>query len=326
MTTRRPAPGVALTLWTGGDLARALTPEMRRLIAEARPPVVCLHAGPDRLAGAATKLAHDVRAILPDVRLHLGVGCDYWIGAAINGGASEVRAAANLIAAARLGASLGCEAVVFDAEAAMKADSLVASRITRAVISEVRTRHPALLLGHTAYDHPTLHSDDVDGQYDDGHRRGEYAWRAWLGADGVDYSAWQNYVAPETGVAGKGALARRQASSRASVKRATALGWIRQELGHEGYLQAHGVPFAQTVTGGAAYGLVYLWCGPELPRGRMDESGAWALRGLCALERAGARTPEGIRALQAKHGLVIDGIAGRKTLAAIGLQVPAAIV
>jgi hypothetical protein len=124
----------------------------------------------------------------------------------------------------------------------------------------------------------------------------------------------------------RGALAARLASSRASFRAATAKGWIRADLPVDIYAQAHHVPFAQTATVGAESDVVMLWTGPELPRGRMDESGAWALRGLCALERARVRCPGGIASFQRARSLEADGVAGRATLAHLGVVVPADVV
>lgn len=93
--------------------------------------------------------------------------------------------------------------------------------------------------------------------------------------------------------------------------------------------ERHHVPFAQTVTLGCERDVVLLWCGPELPRGRMDASGAWALRGLCALDREGFRRPGGIGGLQRARGLPVDvpyPIAGRQVLRAVGVEVPAGVV
>jgi hypothetical protein len=325
-TPRRPSAGVGITIWTGGDLAAALPPAMRSLLAEARPQIVALHAGPKRLGRAAEQLARDVRALVSGVRLHVGVGCDVWMADAIARRVTEAAAVTALSDAADLADALGAEAVVLDAEAACKADSSATWRMARALVARVRARHPALIQGHTAYDHPTLHSDDVDGEYDDGHVRGEYAWRAWLSPGGVDWELPQNYVAPEQvegaapAFAPRGALERRCVSSDRSFARAEQLGWIRPGLPRDRYLQAHHVPFAQTATVGARARVVQLWCGPRTPLGRMDASGEYALRVLCALERAGARGD--IAAWQRAHGLVADGIVGRATAAALGIVVP----
>lgn len=325
---RRPSGGVGITLWTGGDLAAALPPAMRDLLAETRPSIVAIHAGPKRLDHAADQLAHDVRALVPGVRLHLGVGCDVWMADAIARHVTEAVAVTALADAADLADEIGAEAVVWDAEAACKLDSAATVRMSRALVARVRARHPAIILGHTAYDHPTLHSDDTDGVYDDGHVRGEYAWRGWCGVDGVDWELAQNYVAPEQAAgaapvfAGPLALARRCASSDASFARAEQLGWVRAGLPRDRYLQAHGVPWSQTATAGASARVVQLWCGPRMPLGRLDVSGEYALRVLCALERAGIRAPADIERFQLAHGLVADGIAGRATAAALGIHVP----
>jgi hypothetical protein len=80
---------------------------------------------------------------------------------------------------------------------------------------------------------------------------------------------------------------------------------------------------------GCEYDVVKLWCGPKIADGgRMDDSGEWALRALCAMERAGIRKPGGILAQMQAYGLSVDHpfpIAGRQVAASVGVTVPAGV-
>jgi hypothetical protein len=334
---RRPPTGVGVTLWTGGDLAAALPASMRNLLAECRPQIVCPHGGPTRLAGAVDGLVREARALVPGVRIHVGVGCDVWLADAIAGRVSEETAVAALATAGVRAAELGAEAAIYDAEAACKLSSLVTFRVMRAVFARVRDRAPALIIGHTAYDHPTLHSDDADGVYDDRKVKGEYAWRTFC-ADpllGADWEVRQVYCAPEQPAptaadphpapvfASAGALRRRLESSDRSFARATELGWVHPQLPIDNYHQLHHTPFAQIATVGCESRVVLGWCGPRLPAGRMDISGEYALRLLCAMERAGIRDPAKLAAWQQARRITIDKVAGRQVAATLGIHVPA---
>jgi len=313
------------------DAAEVFTPAMCSLLSECQIGIGCVHAGPSRVHHVIVPLAKRLRQLVPTVRLHVGIGCDVWLADLIHAKCSMTQALDAMMAAVDIAVDQGAEAAVLDAEAACKLDSAITARFFRVLLVRIRDKHPALLVGHTAYDHPTLHHDDADGLYDDGKVLDEYAWRVFLDEHGVDWEVRQVYVAPEQTpgappvYAPRGALAARLASSDKSFARAVDLGWVRKALPMDLYLQMHHVGFAQTVTIGSQSDVMLGWCGPMLPAGRMDESGAWALRGLCALERAGARTPSGIRATQRAAGLAVDGIAGRDTLRAIGLIVPSTV-
>ena len=328
---KRPARGVGFTFWNGRNLRTALTPEMRSLIDETQPDILDVHAGPDRLAGATAYLVGELRKIAPKARFHIGLGWDYWLGAYIAGRVSASTCEKHLVDTADLAVAVGAEAIVHDAEAACKADSHKTSLIGQAVITQIRDEHPGLIQGHTAYDHPTLHSDDADGVYDDRKVIDEYAWRVFCALLGVDWEVPQNYVAPDGGLsfASPGALRRRCESSKRSFDRAKQLGWVRLDIPIDTYMQGHHVPYSQTATMGCEYDVVKIWCGPKIADGgRLDESGAWALRMLCAMERAGIRRPGGILAQMQARGLKIDRpypIAGREVGKSVGVIVPAGV-
>jgi hypothetical protein len=320
--------GVGPTVWTGGDMSSVLDPFTCSLFSECRPDFVTIHCGPDRLLRSAEKLIARVRQLVPGVRIHVGIGCDVWIGKAIAAGGTDkaIRATVDeLKLAVKMANDCGAECVTFDAEAACKLNSLVTHKVATLLLRECRAEFPTIVFGHTAYDHPTLHGDDVDGVYDDGAVRGEYDWRGWVGDEGADLEEWQNYVTSGDALAANGSIFARVRSSNASAAVAVKKGWIREDLQVARYFQLHHTPFVEIVSASVLAPIVKGWCAPMMPCGRMDESGAWALRGMCALERAGLRMPGAIEAFQEAHGLDVDGRAGRQTLALLGVHVPAGV-
>jgi hypothetical protein len=90
---RRTAPilrrGVGFTLWTGGDMRQVLDGPTSSLLAETRPDIVTVHCGPDRLLAAAAAIIAKVRQLVPGVRIHVGIGCDFWITKAIESGGTD---------------------------------------------------------------------------------------------------------------------------------------------------------------------------------------------------------------------------------------------
>jgi hypothetical protein len=91
----------------------------------------------------------------------------------------------------------------------------------------------------------------------------------------------------------------------------------------DNYHQLHHIPFAQLATVGCESRVVVGWCGPRLPAGRMDLSGEYALRMLCAMERENIRDPARLEAWQRARGIDIDKVAGRQVAATLGIHVPA---
>jgi hypothetical protein len=297
---------VAVTLWHPSGLPRAWTPEVRALLESVRPSAVQLHSSPAHLRTAAVAaLAREVRVSLPDAALWLGVACDSPAFRVAEGTRTVRWARDELATAARVAADLGAPVVVWNAEAAWKrgakGSATNRAELARALVMHVATQWPALVQGHTAYDQPHLH--------------GSYPWAAWLGEGSpVSIALPQVYCAPKSGLAARGALARRLAAHRASWARSEAAGLVRRGLDVLPYLQLHGVPAGQTVTLAAEHGI----CGWALPT-RADAEGRRALRALGALRDAGALGSGGVARWQAARGLVADGIVGPRTLAALGV-------
>jgi hypothetical protein len=288
-------------------MARVITPWCADLLARARPQIVSLHAGPERLKAPADALAKRARGLVPDVRLHVGVGCDYWVKLAARGGCTVSRAVQALVVGTQVALDIGAEAAVADTESASKLNPVQAAEIARAWIGESRVLAPRLILGHTAYDQP--------------HNHGKYPWAAWLGTGGVDWELAQVYCAPEDGaIAQRGALQTRRDRHKSSWQRGVRSLGIRADLPVDWYHQGHHVPSVDTIAVGCEPEVVMLWGGPELPNGRLGAEGAVSLVALCELERLGSRRLGGIADYQRQHGYVADGVCGPKTLAALGID------
>lgn len=297
---------VVHTLWTGGNLANVLTDSTKRDLVRARPQGVAIHAGPERLLAAAPKVAAAVRALLPDVRLWLGIGMDYWTGMAMAGRLAEARK--HIADAVDMAVVLGCETVDFDPE--LETNEQIEAEVAREVLADARSRHPQLFLAHTAFDHPGLHGDAIADDPRTTRLRG-YPWKTWVGPGGVDLELPQVYPALEHAV-GRGVLQQRLASSRASYAIAVKHGWVRPELIGRGiYLQLHGVPSVDTIQVGARFPVCVGWVS-EL----IDDEGRTALCALSELKRRGFTS---VAAFQKSVGLVEDDLAGPKTLHALGL-------
>lgn len=308
------APGLALTVWSSDGVVRAWT-GARELLARVQPEIVQLHSWPQ--GAGCRQVAREVRVALPRARL--------WIGAGIDGVARQVRAgrwsvsrgARELAAIARAARDLGAEVLVLDPEAAWKAppgtpvDVQIEALVT-AGLAGIVAAAPGLVIGHTAYDHPTYHSD--------------YPWRAWLGRGSpVALALPQVYAAPAGDYcAHRGALPRREARALRSWAAAVRAGWItaddpstpvREGVLWRPYYQGHHVTCADTVASAVEHPLACLWAVPT----RVDAEGRLALLALCELWRRGFWGAGGVQRFQASAGLVADGVCGPKTCAALGV-------
>lgn len=300
--------GVALTMWHPSGLHKALDPATRVLLSSAGVDAVMLHGAPSHFLDPSAGAQHlDVvvralRDLIPGVRLLVGVGCNGVAKRFLSAAWTETEAVERLAQVARVGQRIGAEALVLDPEATWK-QPMRSERggrvraLAHSIMSALRECAPTLALGHTAYDHPTLH--------------GTYPWAAWCGEGGCDFAMPQVYAAPKKGMGDRHALDRRVESHRASWEVATRLGLIRPGLPVHPYFQAHDVPAAQTIRHVIAAEFCALWSAPV----RIDEDGFLALRAACELRRRG----QTVEAFQRENGLVDDGICGEKTLAKLGI-------
>ena len=312
--------GVGVVLWRGDSMAKVLTRWTRKALEKIQPQILSIHAGPERMAPSLAANVRQLREIVPDHELHLGIGCDYWVKAAAKKRISITRAVTGLCRSIDLVKGVGAKAAILDLESAAKYDSLVASEIVCAVIEEYRTKAPEVVLGASAYSEPNQHTDDADGDYDDTDRKGEYPWRSLYKDTWIKWHVTQPYPVPEDGSdAPPGALARKIARHRKSWRIALREGWVSDDVHVDAYFQVYRTPTADLVMGGLQFERVYGWTAPELPHGRMDSRGVDAWVALSRLERMGLRSPEGVKTFQANAGLVVDGVVGGKTLGALGV-------
>lgn len=304
--------GPCPTLWGSKGIVSAWR-DARDLLVRAQPPAVQLHTWePGRVAS-------EVRRDIPGVRIVVGVGIDGIARDVATGKLSVERGAAQMAMLARRASDVGAEAIVWNAEAGWKRSPTHPERarivsLVREGLAAVALAVPRLAQWHTAYDHPSYHST--------------YPWEAWLGPGSpVLASLPQVYAAPgDDTMAHRGALPAREARALASWAAAVRAGWVRPDApeGSVGdltdvdwhpYYQAHHVPARDTIAAAVGRHTVCLWAYPT----RADEDGRRALLALCELRRRGHWTRDGVRTFQREAGLVADGVAGPRTLAALGI-------
>lgn len=298
----------------GGDGPEAEVRACADLLRRARPRTVQLHTwSPTRAARAVREI---LRPLGVDPALVLGCGVDGIARDVAQGALSVSGGVERFVDLARRARDIGALAVVWNAEASWKRPptSTEAKRLAdviRGALLEVAEVVPEVEQHHTAYDHPTYHST--------------YPWRAWLGPGSPIVASWpQVYAAPGGDVMARaGGLDRRAKTALASWSAAIRAGWVtpddpttpvRAGVLWRPYLQAHHVPARDTIGLALRHPSAMLWAF----RARSDADGRAALVALCALDRGGHWQPDGVRAYQMHAGLVADGIAGPKTLAALG--------
>ena len=297
-----------LTLYSGDLPVSEAIARARGLLTGAQPRAVELHTWRPDL------YAPEVRKIIPDVELSVGIGVDSEARDVAQGRQSVAAAVAELLRVVVRADAIGATSVTWNAEAAWKkppnsTEALRVHQLVRALLGEVQTRYPHLRQEHTAYDHPTHHS--------------AYPWPSWLGAGSPVLASYaQVYAAPGGGLkAHRGALEAREARALASWSAAVRAGWIRPDApeGTAGdlddvdwhpYYQLHHVPAVDTAASALEHGRCALWAAPT----RMDADGREAASVLAAIDRADLWD---VRALQAAVGVEVDGRYGPVTHGAV---------
>lgn len=334
-------PGLTLTLWDANGLGAALA-SSRALLADARPPGVQLHAGPQGLIADVGRAADEVRRLVPGVALAAGVAWDGWIEDYDRATAARQAEVERLyLRAVKAAHGAGVGLLVINSEAKGKTYPRAARLLGARLIDQVRATCPGLQLGHTSFDHPHYHPEERDnGGRIDADDEG-YPWSVYLGGAAaravaglvlpnsgrVDVAMPQVYAAPaapEDGaqrpIAPRGALAARLASHRRSWARAVALGWIDAAAPVVPYVQLHHVDARDTAALGAVEPSLAGWAASS----RLDDHGRAAVRALCAARR-GELTLSGLTGLdlaaavawaQSRLGLTADGAWGPRSRAA----------
>ncbi len=147
------------TLWDGNGPALALA-GARDLLAECRPEFVQIHSGDPQL------IVDDVRAILPNVGIIMGLGVDGTARDVTTGRKSVSWAVEHLVAFAKRAVDIGALAICWNAEGDWKTAPNSAQRkqlslLVRSVLSEVAITYPQLAQWHTSFDHPSYHCRGV---------------------------------------------------------------------------------------------------------------------------------------------------------------------
>lgn len=170
---QKPAPGVALTIWSGDGLERAWAAQ-RSAVAAVRPQILCLHYGGIGTDQGTGRIVREAREICGnDLRFWVEVYAD---DAVAQGPDQLVRFAG------ALARSMDAEAVVWDAERAFRSAS--GAQAAQRLLDASHASFEDQIVGHTAYSSPRVHAET-------------YPWGAWLGGDGyrlrADFSLAQLY-------------------------------------------------------------------------------------------------------------------------------------
>lgn len=296
------------TLYDGNGGAKAAFTVAQTLLKRARPEAVQIHAW------EFERTADSVRLILPNAKIITGFGVDSVAREVAKGRMSVGKGVSTLFGLAERASGAGVTAVVFNAEAAWKRppNSEEAKRLTdcvRGALGQIHGRYPSLLLWHTAYGRPGVHST--------------YNWWDWLG-DGspILASLPQVYAAPDGNViASVGALPSREAADQLSWAKVAKAKWVKPDAPagtpeDEGdcdwlpYYQLHHVPTRDTVACATRHPLTFGWALPT----RADGAGAGAFLAVNALLRLGYTGKDAVRDFQHDFGLTIDNICGPLTL------------
>ena len=310
------APAVVVTVYPSGSMASTVAqsrPHLERLMRSAAPGdlAVCVHDPINGDERALTTLVRDL-----GLRLWVAWGANPHVRTArAKGPASALDVCARW---SRAAAALGAEVVELNGERVgsgnaedwvidAPGDAALLPALATNLIATVREHAPSARVSWTSHDHPRWH---------------KLPWRQILGVGGVDLHAPQLYAADTRSDAPEGhrQAAARIASATAQWRVLVDVGEVRPELGPGGagwctYGQVHGI-----TTAGAALILdstdtSRAWALPT----RCDEAGLRALEVLLTARRLHGRTAGAIRRAQAAHGLVVDGVAGPLTCAALGL-------
>ena len=311
-----PAPAVVVTLYPTGSMAstvaaaRPMLERLRRAAAD-NDLAVCVH---DPVNGDERPLLNVVRGL--GLRLWSAWGANPLVRIARQRG---IAAAAGQAERWALGAgAVGAEVVEPNGERVGQGnpvdwvvdapgDAELLPRLAREVIAACRRGAPGSLVSWTSHDIPRYH---------------RLPWASILGPGGVDLHAPQVYAAdtrtaaPETHTDAR----RRLASHTADMARLVAAGDCRPELAPGGagwtpYGQVHSLTTAGAAVVLDAADTVRAWALPT----RVDEAGLLALEAVLMCRARAGRAGGAVARYQASAGLVADGVAGPRTLAALGV-------
>lgn len=322
-TTVALAPGLIVYLWSGDQVTndgkrpgnlRAAFEDARDELLTIKPDGVCIHAPPSGLLArgvdgvrALDWVVREVRALLPGVRIWVGVGADGTVDDWRAARATQAQVLAPLREVAAVGALLGAEAIVWNCEAGWKyspSDKRTRpelEQLARLVVAEVCARAPSAVHMLSSYDHVGYHM--------------AMPWPGLISGALTTFTG-QCYVAVAGG-ARKGALRERIASAQASQDGARRSGKFQPRATFPS-VQLYLTHPSELCAVLATEPLVLGWALPRVPEGgRADNDGVRAAAAAVAIRRAVGTGPDAIRRFQASAAgkLTVDGDPGPLTRA-----------
>jgi hypothetical protein len=332
------APGHIVYLWSGDDRTNqgARPGSLRAAFEDARdellaivPDGVCVHGSPSQLLSrgddgltALEWCAREIRALLPGVRLWVGVGGDGWIGQWRAGKATSAQVTQPLQRVAMLARQLGAESIVWDFESEWKHASgdqlsrLALDTFSRELMAALCARAPKCVHVVSSFDHVGFHM--------------AMPWAALLDGNVAAFTA-QNYVAQAGETAPRGLLRARIAKASASQDAARKQGKFPADehdasgvdTSHDDVdvfstVQLHGTDPRDLAAAIAESPLVLSWSVPRVREGgRADDRGIEAARVARVLRVLVGAGPGAVRRYQASTlgALTVDGQLGPRTFA-----------
>lgn len=332
------APGHIVYLWSGDTRTnsgaapgalRAAFDDARDELLAIRPDGVCIHGAPSQLLNrgddgvlALEWCAREIRALLPGVRIWVGVGGDGWIGQLRAGTATRAQVMQPLQRVAVLARQLGAEAIVWDFETEWKHASgdklsrLELDAFSRELMATLCALAPKCAHIVSSFDHVGFHM--------------AMPWAALLDGNVTGFTA-QNYVAIAGETAPRGLLKARIVNASKSQDAARAQGkFPADEHGADGVdtshndvdvfatVQLYGTDELDLAIELVAAPVVQSWSVPLVREGgRADARGLRAAQVARVIRNAAGPGPGAIARYQATTGgaLKADGVLGPKTFA-----------
>lgn len=332
------APGHIVYLWSGDDhtnagaklgALRAALEDARDELLAIRPDGVCIHGAPSQLLSrgedgitALEWCAREIRALLPGVRIWVGVGGDGWIGQLRAGKATRAQVMQPLQRVAVLARQVGAEAIVWDFETEWKHASgdklsrLELDAFSRELMAALCALAPKSAHIVSSFDHVGFHM--------------AMPWAALLDGNVTGFTA-QNYVGVAGETAPRGLLrtrivkasksqdaARAQGKFPADERDASGLDTSHNDVDVFSTVQLHGTDELDLAIELVAAPVVQSWSVPLVREGgRADARGIRAAQVARVIRNAVGPGPGAIERFQrASNGaLKPDGALGPKTFA-----------
>jgi hypothetical protein len=331
-------PGHIVYTWAGdgrtnagaapGALRAALEDARDELLA-IRPDGVCVHGAPSQLLSrgddgltAIEWCAPEIRALLPGVRIWVGVGGDGWIGQLRAGKATRAQVMQPLQRVAALARQLGAESIVWNFESQWKhasGDKLTLADLdafSRELMESLCALAPKCAHIVSSFDHVGFHM--------------AMPWAALLDGNVTGFTA-QNYVAVAGDSAPRGLLQARIVKASKSQDAARAQGkFPADERGTDGVdtshndvdvfstVQLHGTDEIDLANALVNASVIQSWSVPLVREGgRADARGVRAAQVARVIRNAVGPGDGAIARFQAASGgaLKADGVLGPKTFA-----------